>query len=382
MEMTFENDGKIENEKRTEMQKERMQNYQEKINALKVKTKEGKTNMDSEFTEYVKNNIREYLPESYANAKIQIQQTIKGNDRVLDSLTVQREGEDFAVAIHLNSLEQEYQNGESMHEIMNQVADQCLQGEELPFNRREFLDYDSVKDHVTIKMCDPENNVKYLEQYAHKNCGTLTALYNVTLEQNGFGTASMPISNDHLKMWGISVEQLHQDALLADRNRGYGLYGLEDLVYSMAFEHEPENLLLSTDVVNASEKGPYVLTNTSRINGANALVQEEVLSQVGDALGGDYYVLPSSTHELILIQDDGSISKEALERMVTEINSTQVSKEDLLSNKVQFYDSHQKQLRLDKNEVAKEKIAEQVKGVAERKVRRNIKEPKKIPHKL
>lgn len=338
--------------------------------------------MDSEFTEYVKNNIREYLPESYANAKIQIQQTIKGNDLVLDSLTVQREGEDFAVAIHLNSLEQEYQNGESMHEIMNQVADQCLQGEELPFNRREFLDYDSVKDHVTIKMCDPENNVKYLEQYAHKNCGTLTALYNVTLEQNGFGTASMPISNDHLKMWGISVEQLHQDALLADRNRGYGLYGLEDLVYSMAFEHEPENLLLSTDVVNASEKGPYVLTNTSRINGANALVQEEVLSQVGDALGGDYYVLPSSTHELILIQDDGSISKEALERMVTEINSTQVSKEDLLSNKVQFYDSHQKQLRLDKNEVAKEKIAEQVKGVAERKVRRNIKESKKIPHKL
>ena len=50
--------------------------------------------MYSEFTEYVKNNIREYLPESYANAKIQIQQTIKGNDQVLDSLTVQREGED------------------------------------------------------------------------------------------------------------------------------------------------------------------------------------------------------------------------------------------------------------------------------------------------
>ena len=124
------------------------------------------------------------------------------------------------------------------------------------------------------------------------------------------------------------------------------------------------------------------MTNTSRINGANALVQEELLAQVGDVLGGDYYVLPSSTHELILIQDDGSISKEALERMVTEINSTQVPKKDLLSNKVQFYDSRQKQLRLDKNEVAKEKIAEQGKGMAERKVRRNIKEPKKFPHKL
>ena len=106
------------------------------------------------------------------------------------------------------------------------------------------------------------------------------------------------------------------------------------------------------------------------------------MAQVGDVLGGDYYVLPSSTHELILIQDDGSISKEAMEQMVTEINSTQVQKKDLLSNKVQFYDSRQKQLRLDKNEVVKEKIAEQGKGVAERKVRRNIKEPKKFPHKL
>ena len=85
---------------------------------------------------------------------------------------------------------------------------------------------------------------------------------------------------------------------------------------------------------------------------------------------------------MILIQDDGSISKEAMEQMVTEINSTQVPKKDLLSNKVQFYDSRQKQLRLDKNEVAKEKIAEQGKGMAERKVRRNIKEPKKFPHKL
>ena len=150
----------------------------------------------------------------------------------------------------------------------------------------------------------------------------------------------------------------------------------------MAFGHEPKNLLLSTDVVNASEKGSYVLTNTSRINGANALVQEELLAQVGDVLGGDYYVLPSSTHELILIQDDGSISKEAMEQMVTEINSTQEPKKDLLSNKVQFYDSRQKQLRLDKNEVAKEKIAEQGKGMAEKKVRRNIKEPKKFPHKL
>ena len=253
--------------------------------------------MNPEFTEYVKNHIREYLPDSYANAEIQIQQTIKSNDRILESLMIRREGEDAAPMIHLDNFEQQYQNGESMNEIMNQVAEQCLKGEEISFDRRQFFDYDSVKENLTIKMCDPENNVKYLEDFAHKNCGELTALYSVILEQNEFDTASMPIRQSHLEMWGVSVEQLHQDALSADRNRGYGLYNMENLVHSMMFDREPINLLLGADASGPAEKAMYVLTNTSKINGANALVQEELLAQVGDVLREDYYVLPSSVHE-------------------------------------------------------------------------------------
>ena len=64
---------------------------------------------------------------------------------------------------------------------------------------------------------------------------------------------------------------------------------------------------------------------------------------------------------LILIPDNGTIAKEDLGQIVAEINATQVSKEDLLSDKVQFYDSKQKQLRLNKEERAKEKITEKIK---------------------
>ena len=39
---------------------------------------------------------------------------------------------------------------------------------------------------------------------------------------------------------------------------------------------------------------------------------------------------------LILIPDNGTIAKEDLGQIVAEINATQVSKEDLLSDKVQF----------------------------------------------
>ena len=79
---------------------------------------------------------------------------------------------------------------------------------------------------------------------------------------------------------------------------------------------------------------------------------------------------------LILIPDNVTIAKEDLGQIVAEINATQVSKEDLLSDKVQFYDSKQKQLRLNKEERAKEKITEKIKEPVEKKIQRNIKEPK------
>ena len=79
---------------------------------------------------------------------------------------------------------------------------------------------------------------------------------------------------------------------------------------------------------------------------------------------------------LILIPDNGTIAKEDLGQIVAEINATQVSKEDLLSDKVQFYDSKQKQLRLNKEERATEKITEKIKEPVEKKIQRNIKEPK------
>ena len=79
---------------------------------------------------------------------------------------------------------------------------------------------------------------------------------------------------------------------------------------------------------------------------------------------------------LILIPDNGTIAKEDLGQIVAEINATQVSKEDMLSEKDQNYDTKQKQLRLNKEERAKEKITEKIKEPVEKKIQRNIKEPK------
>ena len=47
----------------------------------------------------------------------------------------------------------------------------------------------------------------------------------------------------------------------------------------------------------------YILTNEERLNGANALVCPQVLQDAYETLGEPYYVLPSSTHEVLLVKE-------------------------------------------------------------------------------
>lgn len=74
-----------------------------------------------------------------------------------------------------------------------------------------------------------------------------------------------------------------------------------------------------------------VLTNQSGLNGAAALFYPGMMEQAAEHFGGDFFVLPSSTHEVIMIPNDGTANFRDLEQMVRDINRTQVMQEERLS---------------------------------------------------
>ena len=95
----------------------------------------------------------------------------------------------------------------------------------------------------------------------------------------------------------------------------------------------------------------YVLTNREKINGANAIVCPDVLEKAYKELGEPYYVLPSSTHELILVKESYGMKPEELRQMVQEVNCTAVQARDLLSNKVFHYDGRKLSAVQEKEQV-------------------------------
>ena len=79
--------------------------------------------------------------------------------------------------------------------------------------------------------------------------------------------------------------------------------------------------------------------------GAATILYEGVLEMIADFLDDNFYVLPSSIHEVIIVSEtEAPWGSSGLSEMVREINHTQVDEEDILSDIVYYYDRCKKKL--------------------------------------
>ena len=90
--------------------------------------------------------------------------------------------------------------------------------------------------------------------------------------------------------------------------------------------------------------GMFILTSKDRTYGARAILQPEVLSAMHDHFRSDFYILPSSVHEVICISKEGAPSERELSDMIKEVNRTQVAPEEVLSD--HLYQSDGKEVAL------------------------------------
>ena len=79
------------------------------------------------------------------------------------------------------------------------------------------------------------------------------------------------------------------------------------------------------------------MTNSKGINGASVIIYPKILKEISEMIGGDFYILPSSIHEVLVIKDNGDKENDELEKMVREVNESCVLPEEVLSDHVYHY---------------------------------------------
>ena len=128
------------------------------------------------------------------------------------------------------------------------------------------------------------------------------------------GTASAVVTNDMLNLWGITQEQLHDDTVATENTRNpVCFYTMDDVMSEMMLSAKPTNLFNRPELVETGAVPMYVLTSQSKMDGAGVLARDGVLEKIGELIGSNFYVLPSSIHEVLIVPDNGNMQAKELE---------------------------------------------------------------------
>lgn len=261
----------------------------------------------------------------------------KNNGVTRKGIMLTERGINISPTIYLEEYYRQFQSGNSLDRI---AADILRLYHEVRFRKSwdagKITDYEKVKDRIIYRLVNRKANEKLLENMPYIPYLDLAIVFCVLLEVTGNGTATMAVSSEHARLWGVSGEELYG---MASENT---CRLLPDDFSAMSKVIEE----LSDTPQEEGEECMYVLSNRIRSHGAAAILYEKRLEGIGMYLESNYYVLPSSIHEVIVIPEKAAPGKEMLSQMVEEINRTQVADEEVLSGRAYYYDREKKKLVL------------------------------------
>lgn len=299
----------------------------------------------SSFTTLVREEVEKRAGEQYT---VRINDVRKNNGVVLSGLTMMEDDSNISPTIYLNHYYEDYEDGRTtLTNVVNDVMDHYNRNKvNRSVDMRQFLNYESVKKGIVYKLVNTAKNKELLEDVPHVEFLDLSVVFQYLIQNEHFGTASILNHNAHLKLWDVSVEELYQVADANTQNlQGYELRSMIDAIRDLL---EMDTIGEAADIEYMEEHADnvpmYVLSNKNRVGGASCILYDGLLADFATAIGGSFYVIPSSIHEVLLLPADSRDEQDEIKAMIKEINDTQVRTEEILSDSLYFFDKEEGQL--------------------------------------
>ena len=287
-----------------------------------------------QFKELVKEEIKNYLPERYANASVDIRNIIKNNDLELVSLVVCNDKK-ISPNIYLDEYYNRYKKGDDIEEILIDIAKMRIAKEVngcFPLDR--IMDFEKAKNFIITKLIEKDWNKKLLQKRPHKLFCNLAVTYHIIISIEDKGISSAPITNELLNQWNENIDTVHELSIINMKSLFPSIFEpIDKIISSKLKESNRENETLGF----LHDYKMYVLSNHENYFGAAALLDKEIVQKMIDEFGTKFYILPSSVHEVIVV-DSRCIDVGELSCMVKNVNHSILPYEERLSNNIYRYD--------------------------------------------
>lgn len=294
-----------------------------------------------EFFSVLSHAILQELGENYEAYSVK---NAKNNGIQRNGIVIRQKKEKAAPTIYLDSYYQEYRSGRVLSDIVRHIlytyhesfaesAKYCLNDISLT---AEYM-----QKNLICCIINYQKNQDLLQEIPHIRLFDLAIFFKLLVYQHEDGIGTVRFTAEYQKTFfeGSAVSsasaQLHflYQLALTNTKRLFParFVALSDMMEGMLNGMEPTSISFSNPS-GIAEAPLYVLTNTKGIGGAACILYPELLNKVQQYLHSDFYIIPSSIHEVLIMPVNSKLQHEQLNAMIREINLTQVPVEDVLSD--------------------------------------------------
>lgn len=303
-----------------------------------------------QFADMVTRKLINFLPIEQMGAKIETCVTTKHNDWRYYGVKIMDDKYRVSPVIFLEPYYKKYSNMLENCELDEDVEQSCMLILEeiaaeyekhknvIDANKLDYIfDFEQVKHRLFTRVCKRDWNRERLHCKPHTDVCDLAVTYHIAITDTAedlSGLASIQVTWDMLEAWDITLQQLHDTAVEnIDEANDIIFLPLNRMLAKMLGEDSDD--LYREEMVDSRDVGMYVVTNHTNMYGSNAFLSTEFMNTIYNMFEGKFYVLPSSVHELIVLDArKGPDTPNPYIDMVCEVNGSKVEPEDRLSDSV------------------------------------------------
>lgn len=290
-----------------------------------------------EFKEEIRERMQERLG---AGTEVSFRTLGRNNGAETDGLEVREEGIAAAPILHLDELYGNYCGNGSMEETVSRAL-KMLEGKPLVDIGAVPKTWEAAKGRIRAELVHYGWNRKALKGIPHRKFLNLAVTYRLELPESGGFQAGIRINRSLIELWGATEGELYMEAMENLEKEPYNIQPIAKLLGGMAGIPAEAVRELPEEMTKQ-----YVLSNESCRYGAAGMLHQDLMARFAEQAGGNFYILPSSVHDLILLPDDGSVNVECLKEMVQEVNKSVVAREEWLSEDVYYYECGEKKVSI------------------------------------
>lgn len=267
---------------------------------------------------------------------VSLTETLKNNSLKLTGIIIQKKGGNIAPVIYIDNLMESYEAEASPDAIADKIIGIYVKNSIAEqFDISRFAKFETCKNMIIFQLVNTERNASLLETIPSVKFLDFSIIFKILIEQDTGQAATATITNNIMSFWNVSTDTLYKTAMTnTPFLQKYTLKSMGDVLIE-----------ITGDDVLADFNEMYVLTNSQSYCGCGCILYPHLMKKFADSIGMDFYILPSSIHEVLLIPAYGK-DVLSLIQIVREVNRTAITQEEFLSDNVYYYSREDKAISM------------------------------------